>query len=355
MRPARIFARTTAALIVVVLVVSLSACSSKGGNKTPSVTSAWPRADAEKVVAKPASPPRWPLTGLSAPNATVIKRRVISVKIENSPSARPQTGLNSADVVYESLAEGGITRFHAIFHSKDPKVIGPVRSARISDTYIVPQYNSLLFFSGASGFVTRALEKAHVPMLSEDAGVTRPYMRVSFRSAPHNLYLKGPLARPEGIRRGYPATQTLRSFAFDRRAVDATVVVTSIDIPFSVANRSTWTYDRVHKVYLRQNNRVRHVDAATGQQVRARNVVVMWAKMRSTGVPDKLGNPTYDIALDGTGRASVFHDGQQFNGTWTAAKNSPPVFRADDGTLIRLALGNSWFEVIPTNANISPK
>lgn len=355
MRPTRGITRTIAVVLLIVLAVSLAACSRKGGNKTPSVTSAWPRADAEKVVSKPASPPRWPLTGLSAPSAAAIKRRVLSVKIENSPSARPQTGLNSADVVYESIAEGGITRFHALFHSQNPKVIGPVRSARLSDGWIVPQYNSLLFFSGASGFVTRALRRAHVPMLSEDAGVTRCFTRVGFRSAPHNLYLKADLARPEGVRRGYPATQTLRSFAFDRRAGETTVTVTRIDIPMSSFNRSTWTYDRVHKVYLRQNNGVAHVDAATGQQVRARNVVVMWAKMRSTGLPDKLGNATYDIILDGKGRASIFHDGRQWNGTWTAAKNSPPVFRADDGTLIRLALGNSWFEVIPTNANITLK
>ena len=353
MRAARLFTGVAAFLAVAMLVASITACSPRGERKAPTVTSSWPRADAEKVVPKPASPPRWPLTGRSAPNPAATRRRVISVKIENSPAARPQTALNSADVVYESLAEGGITRFNVLFHSQNPKLIGPVRSARLSDTWIVPQYNALFFFSGASGFVTRALRKAHVPMLSEDAGVTRCYTRVSTRSAPHNLYLKTELARQEGVRRGYPATQNLRSLVFERRSAQPTLTVTGIDIPFSSFNRSTWTYDPARKVYLRENNGVRHVDAATGQQVRARNVVVMWAKMRSTGVPDKLGNPTFDIVLGGKGRVSVFHDGRQWDGQWSATESSPPVFRADDGTLIRLALGNSWFEVIPTNANIS--
>ena len=275
---------------------------------------------------KPASPPRWPLTGLSAPNATAIKRRVVSVKVENSPSARPQTGLNSADVVYESLAEGGITRFHAIFHSQNLKVIGPVRSA--------PNLGHL--HRAAVQLAALLLARFGLCDPRTRGGTRADAQRTRRRHPPlHARRIQERAAQPlpEGARsrapRGYVAdTRPRRPFGHSR-SIDApskaTVVVTSIDIPFSVANRSTWTYDRIHKVYLRQNNRVRHFDAATGQQVRARNVVVMWAKMRSTGVPDKLGNPTDHIALDGTGRASVFHDGQQFNGTWTAAKNSPPA------------------------------
>ena len=88
----------------------------------------WPEADTERTVAKPAEPPRWPLTGLEAPSAEAITQRVVSVKIENSAEARPQTNLQLADVVYESVTEGGITRFNAIFHSQAPEVVGPVRS-----------------------------------------------------------------------------------------------------------------------------------------------------------------------------------------------------------------------------------
>lgn len=353
MRPARHWKHAIAVALAVALLVALPGCSRRTAPRA--VTSAWPRADAERVVPPPAEPTRWPLTGLDAPNASITKRRVVSVKIENSPPARPQTALNRADVVYESLAEGGITRFNAIFHSQDPKMIGPVRSARLSDTWIVPQYNALFFFSGASGFVTGRLKKAGIPLLSEDAGVTRVYVRSSARPAPHDLYLKGNLARQEGRRRGYPATQILKPFAFERRRVETTTTVTRIDIPLSTFSRTTWTYDPPTGMYLRQTNGVRHNDAETGQQVRTRNVVVMWAPMRSSGRPDKNGNPTYDIVLGGKNRASVFHDGRQFDGEWSADQNSPPVFKSDDGTLIKLAPGNSWFEVIPTNVNISLK
>ncbi len=219
--------RLHAVTVAVAMVLALSACSS-GKGSTHSVSSPWPRADAEKVVPRPSSAPRWPLTGADAPNGASVKRRVVSVKVENSAAARPQTGLNKADIVYESLAEGGVTRFNALFHSQDPALIGPVRSARLSDTWIVPQYDGLFFFSGASRFVTQALRKADIPMLSEDAGVTRCYTRVSWRPSPHNLYLKADLAREEGVRRGYKATQTLRSFAFDRSSKQSTVSVASI-------------------------------------------------------------------------------------------------------------------------------
>jgi len=346
-------AKTMAVLTTLVLAGTLVACS--GRNTPASVTSAWPRADAEKTAPKPASPPRWPLTGLNAPNVASTQRRILSVKIENSPAARPQTALNRADVVYESLAEGGITRFNALFHSQEPEVVGPVRSARLSDGWIVPQYNALFFFSGASSFVISSLRKLSIPLFSQDQGIGRPYFRSSAKAAPHNLYLRPNVAREEARRLGYPTKQTLKPLAFERRTVSATPTVTRIDIPFSPAQRTTWTYDKAKKIYLRANNGVRHIDAETGQQVRARNVVVMWAQMRSSGHPDKLGNATFDIVLGGTNRASVFHDGRQWDGTWTADRKSPPVFKADDGTLIKLARGTSWFEVIPSNVNISLK
>jgi len=333
--------------------LALSGCAS--GQARHSLTSAWPVANVERTVPRPPTPPRWPLTGLDAPDTASTTKRVVSVKIENSPAARPQTGLNQADIIYESLAEGGITRFNALFHSKIPKTLGPVRSARLSDTWIVPQYGGLFFFSGASGFVTSRLKSGKLPLLSEDAGVTRPYFRSTSRHAPHNLFIKGDLARPEGVRRGFAATQTVQPLAFEYRRPDATPTVTSIYVPFSDANRVQWTYDAASRTYLRETNGKKHMDAATGKQVATKNVVVMWAIVRSSGHPDKNDNDTFDIGLGGKNRVSVFRDGQRFDGMWYADQKTPPVFKANDGTVIRLAPGSSWFEVIPTGVNITLK
>lgn len=342
--------RTAAGAVLTIAVLVSAGC----GRPAPAqVTSPWPAAESERVVPKPPEPPRWPLTGLSAPSHEATGKRVVSVKIENSPASRPQTALQRADVVYESLTEGGITRFNAIFHSQDPQTIGPVRSARLSDTYIVPQYDALFAFSGASGFVNGRVNRAGIANLSQDAGIAYPYFRSSKRRSPHNLYLDLAKLRTQAQRMGLAKTQQVRSFAYDRRSFDATPAVTKVTVPFSPAQKASWVYDGGSKTYLRSNNGKAHTEAETGKQIRARNVVVMWAKMKDSGHRDVTGSETYEIVLTGSGRVSVFHDGQRYDGVWQAKADSPPQFRDDEGKLIKLAPGNTWFQVVPTNVNIA--
>jgi len=317
----------------------------------PAVISYWPVVDKERTVPKPPEPVRWPLTGFEAPSAEAIRERVVSVKIENSAASRPQTGLQAADVVYESVAEGGITRFNALFHSQGPEVVGPIRSARLSDTSIVPQYRAVFAFSGASGSVTSAVRRAGLENLSEDVGVTRPYTRSS-RPRPHNLYGSVPEMRAEATRRNMAATADVTGFSFERRAVETTPSIVEITVPFSNANTVTWTYDSERRAYLRVNNGRAFIDAATEAQLEARNVVVMWARY-SVASRDRIGSPTYDIQLVGSGRMSLFRDGQRFDGTWEAGKDTPPVFRDAEGKPIKLSPGNTWFQIINADLNIS--
>lgn len=336
--------------LLFVLAVGVVGCS-----KAAEVVAHWPVAAGERVVPKPPEPPRWPLTGLDAPSAEAVTQRVVSVKIENSPAARPQIALQSADVVYESVAEGGITRFNALFHSQYPEEAGPVRSARLSDTYIVPQYGALFVFSGASTSVNAAVNATDIDNLSQDAGVGYPYYRSSRRAAPHNLIVVFDKLIEEAGRRGMAATQEVRGLVFDTRASELTTpTVTSIAIPFSTANRVKWTYDAASGAYRRENNGVIHKDAATGEQISARNVVVLWAR-HEVASRDKFGSTTYRIILTGSGRCSVFRDGQRFDGTWEATAGAPPVFKAEDGTQIKLSSGNTWFQVIQPSINITMK
>lgn len=343
----------TAVIAVTLVAAVIAGYLLLGRSDAPKLASAWPFADTERVVPKPAAPPVWPLTGLPAPSAGApAATRIVSVKIENSPAARPQSGLQSADVVYESITEGGITRFNCMFHSTDPGEVGPVRSARLSDTDIVPQYDALFVFSGASGFVNSAVKSAGIQNLSQDVGVSYGYRRSSQRSAPHNLYVTLSKTREEGAKRGYPATQVLRPLQF-ARSVEGTPSVSRITIPFSAANTSQWDWDPTTDVYRRVNNGKVHEDALTGEQITAKNVVVMWAIMDATAKRDVSGSTTYDITLTGSNRASVFRNGQRFDGTWSATASTPPVFTAEDGTVIRLAPGNTWFQVVPTDVNIA--
>ncbi|MDR2458086.1 MAG: DUF3048 domain-containing protein, partial [Clostridiales Family XIII bacterium] len=98
-----------------------------------------------------------------------ISYRPISVKVENSPEARPQAGFNSADIIYETMVEGGETRFNMIFQSNFPERIGPVRSARLSDRYILPWYNGMLIYSGSNQEVSAALEEKGVTKFSSSS------------------------------------------------------------------------------------------------------------------------------------------------------------------------------------------
>jgi hypothetical protein len=351
----RYMARLRSLAVPAALVLAMLLLPTGCGPKSPAeLTSAWPIADAERVVPRPPEPVLWPLSGLVAPDTAAISRRPLSVKIENSPVSRPQTGLNSADVVYESVAEGGITRFNAIFQSKMPKTIGPVRSARLSDVWIVPQYHALFVFSGASFQVNKAVRSAKLPNLSEDAGVSAPYSRSSSRSAPHNLYVNPTKAYAEAKRRGMAITDDVPRLQFSPRLAAEATTITTIAIPFSYANKVSWTYNPATKLYYRVNDGKKHIDAATNTQIAAANVVVMWARYSSSS-RDKLGSTTYDINLGGTGRVSVLRNGQRLDGTWTSDNTAPPRFSAADGSPIKLAPGNTWFQVIPLNVSITMK
>lgn len=349
----RIIVGVSIAALVIVGAAALYFMFAPG--EEPEVASAWPAADTERVVPKPDRPPIWPLTGLPAPDAeTPANTRVVSVKIENSPSARPQSGIQSADVVYESITEGGITRFNCLFHSQDPgDLIGPVRSARLSDIGIVPQYEALFVFSGANAQVNKKVREAGLENLSEDAGVSYGYTRVSFKSAPHNLYMSLVKMREEGVKRGFDRTQAILPLAFVRGSAEETQAVSKITVPFSPANTAVWTYDTARDAYLRVNNGKAHTDRLTGEQVHATNVVVLWAKMVAQSKTDVTGSTTYDIELIGSGRGTVFRNGQKIDMTWTGEKGAAPTFEAADGTQVRLAPGNTWFQVVPTNVNIA--
>lgn len=348
---ARLRTLAAAAALVFLATLVLTGCQPK---RPAEVTSAWPIADGERVVPRPPEPILWPLSGLVAPDAEAITRRPLSVKIENSAASRPQTGLGSADVVYESVTEGGITRLNAIFQSQMPKTVGPVRSARLSDIWIVPQYHALFVFSGASRQVNSAIKAARLPNLSEDAGVSVPYSRSSARSAPHNLYVNTKKAYVEAAKRGMEITDDVPRMQFSPRMAAEASTITVVSIPFSTANKVTWTYKASDKRYYRVNDGKRHLDEATNKQIAATNVVVMWARYTAAS-RDKVGSTTYDINLGGTGRVSVFRNGQRVDGTWTADNTSPPRFTSADGTPIKLAPGSTWFQVIPLSVSITMK
>lgn len=335
------------AAILVAALLPISGC--RAGS---SIRSTWPVAASERVVPRPPAPVRWPLTGLDAGSAEEIRTRIVSMKVENSPEARPQSALDQADVVYETITEGGVTRFNALFHSQAPTVAGPVRSARWSDTYIVPQFQALFSHCGGKTPLMKELKDKKYSDMDQFFNES-DYFRSSDRKAPHNLYGDITKIRASAIsKRGYVAEATVRSFAFDRSGKVTTPTVTSIVVPFDPGNRVGWAYDPGTKLYSRTINGTAHKDGVSGQQYTARNVVVLWALSKPRGA-DVKGSTVIEIVLNGTGRASVFRDGQRYDGRWETQGDTPPVFTTGEGAAIKLSPGVTWFQVIETNQDIT--
>lgn len=324
-----------------------------GCTSATTIESLWPAASTERVVPRPAGTVRWPLTGLEAPSSDATRIRIVSVKIENSPAARPQTGLDQADVVYEMIAEGGITRFHALFQSLVPPVVGPVRSCRPPDLYLVPQYHSLLAHVGGPKAVRDILaDKTRFNDMDQFFNPA-PYWRNSKRAAPHNMYLDITKLRGYATsKRGYAASETVTGLEFARASVVATPSVTLLTVPMSSSNKVQWRYDAATRTYARSINGKAHTDAVSGKQLTARNVVVLWVRIKPYP-GDK--HDVVDIGLSGSGRASAFIGGQRFDGTWEAGTDAPPRLKGADGKPIRLDPGNTWFQVIGSTQSIVMK
>jgi hypothetical protein len=300
---------------------------------------------AEQPTAEPAQE-SWilPLTGAPTNDREAALKRPLSVKIENTPETRPQAGVGIADVVYESVTEGGITRFNCLFQSTVPDEVGPVRSARNSDISIVPEYNALFFFSGANDYVYADIAATRLSVMSEDAAPNL-YYRYPGKSAPHNLWLRIGGAYDRAAEIGYDTGISEGvSLHFGPSEHAGATTATALTIPWGGVFDVEWTWDTGQGVWLRSQQNHPFTDAITGAQVRAANVVVMWADyITAEEIPGK--GQTYNINLRGSGIAAVFRGGQRIDGKWTSDGKSPPRFVDGAGTEILLSPGQTWFEI----------
>ncbi|MGI8424307.1 MAG: DUF3048 domain-containing protein [Chloroflexota bacterium] len=307
-----------------------------------------------------ATPVPWnPLTGQNVGDQSAIRRRIVAAKIDNAPLARPQFGLSAADVVYEQLAEGGVTRFLALFLQNAPDKVGPIRSARLTDIYLGQEWDFLLAYAGAGRTTARLLAEALVaafkaPELGERLEST-PYSRDNGRPIPHNMFV-----RVAGVREAAAADPILgreveiRPFPF----IDApeTGPLRTLSMPYVPQAAVTWRYDTASHTWKRTMAGSAHVDAGNNQQIGVENVVIQYAQIfTAQGVePDAAGNPVLDTLLRGENRVRVFHSGQMFEGTWLKEHDRAKTqYRRSDGTPVPFRPGRVWFHVVPTDFNAS--
>jgi hypothetical protein len=296
----------------------------------------------------PPAPVYWPLTGVES--GPVADHPAVAVKIENSVDARPQTGLNAADMVWEEVVEGGITRFVAVYHSTLPPEIGPVRSIRPMDAAIAAPLRGLFAFSGGQGPFVSAVADAGLQVLSHDAGAGGFY-RLNTRYAPHNVYAAPAdfLAQADPAHQAAPPEQFAIAGPDERpTAVVAGAPTATASLKLSGSSHPTWTWSAADNAWLRAEGSTPAVEA-DGTPLRAANVVVLRVAVVNTAFTDPAGNPVPETQMLGTGEALVASGGRTIAATWTKnALTDPVVLTGTDGLPLLLAPGNTWVELVPT-------
>jgi hypothetical protein len=319
---------------VAAVVLAVTALPSVGGGA----------AVAAAAAPDPAGPS--PLTGLPGEAPT---RPALVVKIDNAPRARPQVGLNQADLVVEELVEGGITRFAAVFHSQDSDPVGPVRSARSTDIGIVSSLQRPLFaYSGANRVFEEQVRQAPLVDVGAKAAPDR-YHRDRGRRAPYNLFSRTP-----ALYQLAPADAVAPPPAFAYRAAGeppaGTGMVAVQRGGVRWAAPVEWEWDPAIGGWWRSQAGRRHVDAA-GRGIAPANVIFQFVEYRDTGLRDTSGAAVPEAQVIGEGDVWVLTGGHLIPGRW--AKPSPEAvtrFVDGSGTDIRLAPGRTWVELAPPGA-----
>ncbi len=289
-----------------------------------------------------------PLTG-RAVSAEVAARRVVAVKIDNAPSARPQSGLSTADVVYEHLTEGPVTRYTAFFQESGAQQVGPIRSSRFVDRDLVQQFDALFVHVGASPPVMDDLRAAPVADLDQFFyDETRPYYRVSSRPAPFNMYANLAWLRDAGAAR-HPQRREIPSLRFYAAEPDLGSLST-LRIPAGPRTlfQSEYAFDAEARRWRRSIGGTLDVDAETGDAVAVENVIVQRVSSRLTEHDeDSLGNKSLWIGTTGEGAVSVFRDGARHDGVWRRASPTDVTeFFDADGAPLDLRPGQTWVHLL---------
>jgi hypothetical protein len=289
-----------------------------------------------------------PLTGEPVPgDGPVPARPALAVKIDNYPAARPQSGLDKADVIFEEPVEGGITRYAAVFQCQGASLVGPVRSARNIDIGILGQLGSpLLVHVGGINPVLANIEAS--PLINFDLGnygslETHPAGRV----APYSTY-----STTAQLWNTHPTMTTPPQplFTYSPTAPAGTPV-SSVHIDFSGTSDVTWTYNAQTHEFARFYNGTKPDMLADGAQNAAANVVVQYVQIRyGPWLENSEGGLEVQANLypDASGRAEVFRGGTEVTGTWTRSTlSSPTQFLSTSGTPIPLQPGQTWVELVP--------
>jgi len=298
----------------------------------------------------PPPPPPCPLTGEPPPGGKPVPQRpVVAIKVENTTDAYPLVGLQSADIIYEELVEGGITRFMAVYQCHDALEVGPVRSARTTDPQLLVQFDThpILGYSGAQLAVTNALSHAGILAYDETSGFAAFTRAPAPRATPHNLFVSTPKLYARAGKAGKSQGAPKPMFTYGSQIPNPSRKVTGASIPFSTSSVADWKWNATSGTWVRQLGG-KPMMLESGGPIQATNLIVQEVVVTQSNLRDVLGNYSPELTLTGTGRAWILRGGRMVLGTW---QRTGPLavtqFKTKSGQVMPLAPGTTFVELMP--------
>ena len=296
------------------------------------------------------------LTGLQV-SPDVNKRPVTAVMIENSIDARPQSGLDQAGIVFEALAEGGVTRFMALYQDTQPDYLGPVRSARPYYIQWLLGFDAAYAHVGGSPDALADITAWRVKDMNQFYNAAA-YERISTRYAPHNVYTSAAQLNQVEASKGFTSSN-FTGFARKKEFPSKTPTTTSIDLAFSgYYYNAHFDYDAATNTYKRSESGSPHMELhKDGSKVQiAPKVVVAMIVPEHAGALDSTGAYYADYATIGSGSVLVFQDGTVEKGTWSKTSNTAQItFTDTTGKPLALDAGQAWISAMPTASSVTYK
>jgi hypothetical protein len=293
------------------------------------------------------TPVTCPLSGLEPSKESVLDRPAVAVKIENTSIAYPLKGLDDAEIVYEELVEGGITRFLAMYHCTDAKLAGPIRSARLVDPAIMTPTTYILAFSGANDFVFSRLTDAGIVQIEENAA-GEAMQRVETGDAfEHTLFANTAAVRKLG-QKTYNEPPPSDVYKFGDLPEGKFKKANEITLTFSGGTVVSYKFD-TGKYYRYQGGEPFMSDS--GDQIAVDNVLLELHTVNLSGPTDVVGTAGTEIAdVTGSGKAVLFRDGVAIKGHWVRAAIEDPVrFETEAGEAMILKAGTTWIALLPND------
>jgi hypothetical protein len=302
-----------------------------------------------EVVKKPKPTPEpvkyySPLTGNQVDNDAVTTQPVTAIMIENSPDARPQSGLKDSGVVFEAIAEGGITRFLVLYQEQKPQLIGPVRSVRMYYVDWLAAFNASVAHIGGSAAALAEVRNGSYRDIDQFFNAAS-YWRATDRYAPHNVYTSFEKLDALNASKGYTSSTFT---GFTRKDSDKASIAagTAVQVVISSALfNSSYAYNATTNTYDRSQAGAPHTDRESGQ-ISPRVVIVIKAT-QSTVLEDGYRQ---QISTIGTGAATIFQDGTVQEVTWSKASKTDQITFTDvEGKDVPLARGQTWITAVPSD------